>query len=168
VASPSANVRFCTTNSGWSWSLQCEVVQPCASSQVFMYKMRRWPPPLSVTRPPPSSTTCRLAALRTFAVRVMVITTGSGPQENVMIPPAATAATTASEVQLAGVPSPTLRVGRLVSTGCACAGTGAVPAGLPVDSPAGAPPAVSPGAVGALGCGAGPSPTSPLGTASAE
>src|SRR5690606_20029543 len=36
VASPSAKVRFCTVSRGWSWSWQCEVVQPCAGSQVFM------------------------------------------------------------------------------------------------------------------------------------
>lgn len=42
--------------------------------------------------------------------------TGLGPQEKVMTPPAATALTTASEVQLSGVPVPTTRVGSLVST----------------------------------------------------
>jgi hypothetical protein len=36
----------------------------------------------------------------------MVIVTGFGPQLNVMTPPAATAATTAAGVQLAGVPEP--------------------------------------------------------------
>ena len=45
--------------------------------------------------------------LATVAVAVMVIVTGSGPQLNVMTPPAATAVTTAADVQLAGVPSPT-------------------------------------------------------------
>jgi hypothetical protein len=36
VESPSTNVRFCTVSCGVSWSWQCEVVQPCALSQVFM------------------------------------------------------------------------------------------------------------------------------------
>ncbi|GIH97014.1 hypothetical protein Psi01_76440 [Planobispora siamensis] len=48
-----------------------------------------------------------------------------------MTPPAATARTTAREVQLAGVPSPTTRVGREVSTGRASAGTAARPRGFP-------------------------------------
>jgi hypothetical protein len=61
----------------------------------------------------------------------MVITTGSGPQENVMTPPAATAATTAADVQLPGVPLPTVRVGCEVSTAPASAGTAACPAGFP-------------------------------------
>src|SRR5687768_11643286 len=93
--------------------------------------MRRFPPPLRVTRPPPSRTTLALAVLRILAVVAIVITTGSGPQENVMMPPFATAATTAAEVQLAGVPSPIVRVGRLVSTARASAGTVACPFGLP-------------------------------------
>jgi hypothetical protein len=92
--------------------------------------MRRFPPPLSVTRPPPSRTTCELA-LRTFAVAAIVIVTGAAPQSNVMIPPLATALTTAAEVQLAGVPVPTVRVGWLVSTARAAAGTAACPARLP-------------------------------------
>lgn len=92
--------------------------------------MRRLPAPLSVTRPPPSSTTCELV-FRTFAVLAMVIVTGFGPQSNVMIPPAATAFTTAAEVQLAAVPLPTVRVGLLVSTALAAAGTDAFPSGLP-------------------------------------
>jgi len=41
-----------------------------------------------------------------LAVAVMVIVTGSGPQANVITPPAATAPTTAWDVQLAAVPSP--------------------------------------------------------------
>jgi hypothetical protein len=69
--------------------------------------------------------------LRTFAVAFMVMVTGAGPQENVMIPPAATAETTAAEVQLAGVPLPTTRLGCVVSTARAAAGTGAWPLGLP-------------------------------------
>lgn len=45
--------------------------------------------------------------LTTFAVRVMRMTTGRGPQLNVTTPPFATAATTRADVQLAGVPLPT-------------------------------------------------------------
>jgi hypothetical protein len=70
-------------------------------------------------------------ALRTFAVAFIAMVTGAGPQENVMMPPAATAATTAAEVQLAGVPLPTTRVGWEVSTAFASAGTVAWPFGLP-------------------------------------
>ncbi|WP_433828951.1 hypothetical protein ACQP2E_06520 [Actinoplanes sp. CA-015351] len=61
----------------------------------------------------------------------IVIVTGFGPQSNVTIPPAATAFTTAAEVQLAAVPLPTVRVGLLVSTALAAAGTVAFPSGLP-------------------------------------
>jgi hypothetical protein len=61
----------------------------------------------------------------------MAIVTGSGPQLKVMMPPAATALTTAAEVQLAGVPVPILRVGWLVSTALAAAGMLAWPFGLP-------------------------------------
>src|SRR3954463_4544782 len=92
--------------------------------------MRRLPAPLSVTRPPPARTTW-LFLLRTLAVALMVIVTGFGPQLKVMMPPAATALTTAAEVQLAAVPVPTVRVGWLVSTGRAAAGTVACPFGLP-------------------------------------
>src|SRR6478752_7551067 len=91
--------------------------------------MRRWPPPLRVTLPPPARTTSGLAMLWTFAVSVIVIVTGLGPQLKVMMPPRATADTTASEVQLAGVPLPMTRVGCEVSA--APAGTTAVPSGLP-------------------------------------
>src|SRR6266567_3089816 len=114
---------------GYSWFWQCEVVQPWAWSHVFIYRMRRLPPPLSVTFPPPSSTT-RVAALRTFAVAAIVMTIGFGPQEKVITPPAATAATTAAEVQLAAVPPPTTRVGWEVSTARPSAGTAACPFGL--------------------------------------
>jgi hypothetical protein len=48
-----------------------------------------------------------------------------------MIPPFATARTTAAEVQLAAVPLPMTVVARRVSTARAAAGTGALPAGLP-------------------------------------
>ncbi|GAA4974642.1 hypothetical protein GCM10025331_81230 [Actinoplanes utahensis] len=61
----------------------------------------------------------------------MAIVTGDGPQSKVMTPPAATAFTTAAEVQLAGVPSPIVRSGRLVSTALAAAGTAARPDALP-------------------------------------
>src|SRR6266536_450737 len=93
--------------------------------------MRRCPPPLRVTFPPPSSTIRGPLRLRTFAVAVNVMVTGSGPHAKVMMPPAATARTTRSEVQLCGVPSPMIRVGWLVSTACASAGTAARPSGLP-------------------------------------
>ncbi|GAA0409483.1 hypothetical protein GCM10009541_60770 [Micromonospora gifhornensis] len=43
------------------------------------------------------------------------------------MPPAATARTTAAEVQLAGVPVPTVRVGREVSTARPAAGTATAP-----------------------------------------
>src|SRR3954447_3456075 len=92
--------------------------------------IRRLPPPLSVTRPPPSSTT-GVVRLCTLAVALIVIVTGAGPQSKVMMPPAATAFTTADEVQLAAVPFPIVRVGWLVSTARAAAGIEACPAGLP-------------------------------------
>ena len=91
--------------------------------------MRRWPAPLRVTLPPPSSTTTG-EVLTTLAVWVITIVTGSGPQSNVITPPAATAATTASEVQLAGVPVPMTRSGFAVLTGSASGGSGPPP-GLP-------------------------------------
>src|SRR5580765_2073398 len=96
--------------------------------------MRRFPPPLSVTRPPPSSTTRRLV-LTTFAVRLIVILTGSGPHRNAMTPPFAPARTTARDVQLRGVPVPTQRSGRDVSTAHAFPGTAA---GTAVPSTSGA------------------------------
>ena len=96
--------------------------------------MRRCPWPLSVTLPPPSSTIFGPLALRTFAVAAILIVTGAGPQLNVMTPPAATAFTTAAEVQLAGVPVPMVRVGFEVSTARASAGTVALPFGLPAAS----------------------------------
>src|SRR4051812_5377624 len=92
--------------------------------------MRRLPAPLSVTRPRPSRTT-RLEGFTTFAVAVMVIVTGLLPQLKRIVPPLATAETTAAEVQLAGVPRPTTRFGWEVSTARASAGTAACPAGLP-------------------------------------
>src|SRR5262245_10899823 len=93
--------------------------------------MRRWPPPLRVTLPPPSSTISGPVSLRILAVAVSVMVIGFGPQSKVMIPPAATAATTAPEVQLAGLPSPMTRSGCDVSTARASAGTPAPPPGLP-------------------------------------
>jgi hypothetical protein len=74
--------------------------------------------------------------LRTFAVAVMAIVTGAGPHEKVITPPAATAATTAAEVQLAAVPAPTTVVGCEVSTGRPSAGIAAWPFGLPADGSA--------------------------------
>ncbi|GAA1418084.1 hypothetical protein GCM10009662_70960 [Catellatospora coxensis] len=73
-----------------------------------------------------------------------------------MIPPAATAATTAFEVQLAGVPSPIFRVGREVSTAFASAGTAARPFGLPTTTWAGAGDGGA--ALGADDDGAAPAP----------
>ena len=67
--------------------------------------------------------TTRLLVLTTLAVCLSTIVTGSGPQRNRMIPPLATARTTAREVQLAGVPSPTQRSGSEVSTARASFGT---------------------------------------------
>jgi hypothetical protein len=93
--------------------------------------MRRLPAPLSVTLPPPSSTIRGPCAFRTLAMAVMVIVTGAGPQLNVMMPPAATALTTAAEVQLAGLPEPMTWSGWLVSTARASAGTDAWPFALP-------------------------------------
>ena len=57
------------------------------------------------------------------AVAVMVIVTGLGPQLNVMIPPLATARTTAREVQLAAVPRPITQVGWAVLTARPAGGT---------------------------------------------
>jgi hypothetical protein len=64
-------------------------------------------------------------------VASIVIVTGRGPQLKVITPPAATAATTACEVQLAGVPSPMTWSGWLVLTGRPAGGTNAWPAGFP-------------------------------------
>jgi hypothetical protein len=79
----------------------------------------------------------------------MVMVTGAGPQSKVITPPAATAATTAADVQPAGVPLPTTRSGLRVSTARASAGTDASPAGLPGLGSAF-------GFFGALGVGLGP------------
>src|SRR4051794_16572042 len=87
--------------------------------------MRRLPPPDRVTRPPPSRTTWWLV-FTTFAVRCIAITTGFGPQSNVVTPPFATARTTFCDVQLAGVPSPMTWSGWDVFAARARAGTGTV------------------------------------------
>ena len=52
-----------------------------------MYRIRRRPSPLSVTRPPPSSTTRRLV-FDTLAVAFIRISTGLAPHENRITPPA--------------------------------------------------------------------------------
>ncbi|WP_433236042.1 hypothetical protein [Actinomadura nitritigenes] len=67
----------------------------------------------------------RPTLLRILAVAFIAIVTGAGPQSKAMIPPLATAATTAAEVQPRGPPCPTTRVGCEVSTGRAAAGTAA-------------------------------------------
>ncbi len=91
-------------------------------AQVSENRIRRSPPPLNVTRPPPSSTT-RLLVFGTQAVLFIRIVTGLLPQLNVMIPPAATARITAAEVQFAGVPSPITWLGWLVLTAWPAGGT---------------------------------------------
>jgi hypothetical protein len=85
-------------------------------------------------------------------VACIVIVTGRGPQLKVITPPAATAATTACEVQLAGVPSPMTWSGWLVLTGRPAAGTNAWPAGFPA---AGSRTGVGDGLGLGLGLGAG-------------
>jgi len=62
-----------------------------------------------VTNPPPSRTISR-RELRTLAVARIRIVTGLRPHENLILPPARTAATTAEEVQLRAVPRPITRV----------------------------------------------------------
>ena len=94
-----------------------------------MYRIWCLPPPLSVTRLPPSRTT-RWLVFTTFAVAFIVIVTGFGPQLKVITPPLATALTTAAEVQLAGVPLPMTRFGWLVFTARPRGGN-AWPFGLP-------------------------------------
>src|SRR6202034_4271749 len=126
---------------GHCCSQQSLVAYACAGSQVFMYRIRILPPPLSVTFPPPSSTTWWLV-FTTLAVAVIVIVTGLGPQSKVMMPPSATACTTAADVHPEGEPSPITRSGWLVSTGRPAAGTAACPSGLPAASAL--PPEVAP------------------------
>src|SRR6218665_1686 len=133
----STNVRFWSVSRGWSWFWQWEVVHPCALSQVFMYRMRCLPAPLSVTRPLPSMTISGPLSLKIFAVLSSVRVTGSGPQSNVMTPPRATASTKAALVQLAGVPVPTTVVGLEMSARPASTGTAHVASafGLPAGGP---------------------------------
>ena len=64
----------------------------------------------------------------TFAVALILIVTGLGPQENRMIPPARTAATTSAEVQLAAVPCPTTWLGWDVCSARPAAGMAATAA----------------------------------------
>ena len=89
------------------------------------------PPPLRMTLPPPSMTIFGLLSLNTLAGLARMMVAGSGPQLNVMIPPAATAAMNASGVQLSCVPVPTTVVGLDTSSSCASLGIGHVPSGLP-------------------------------------
>jgi uncharacterized protein len=65
-----------------------------------------------------------------LAVPFIRIVTGFGPHENLMMPPARTAAITAADVQLAAVPLPMMRVGCAVFTARAGLGTGTVSAPL--------------------------------------
>src|SRR5690242_17064299 len=97
--------------------------------------MRVVPPPLSVTLPPPSITMSGPVSLKILAGRSSVIVTGSGPQSNVITPPAATAAMTASPVQLAAVPSPTTVRGLATSASAPAGGTAHIPSGLPAGGP---------------------------------
>src|ERR1700679_4080831 len=114
---------FCTTSCGHCCSQQLPVVHFCALSQVFMYRIRILARPLSVTLPPPSSTT-RWLVFTTLAVAVILIVTGFGPQSKVMTPPSATALTTPADVRPAGVPRPITWFGWLVLTARAAVGTG--------------------------------------------
>src|SRR5688572_26148777 len=100
-----------------------------------MYKMRVWPPPLRVTRPPPSMTTCSLASLYTFAASSSVMVTGFGPQSKVMTPPSATASMKAWAVQLSGVPLPITWSGSVTLSSPASLGTEHSPSGLPAGGP---------------------------------
>src|SRR3954469_24331497 len=105
--------------------------------------MRFFPPPLSVILPPPSMTTGPVS-LNTFAVAATTIVAGAAPQSNVMAPPFATAATNASDVQLAAVPSPMTVFALVMLSACASAGTApfssAVSAGGPAAESVGGPP----------------------------
>src|SRR5438046_1596990 len=70
-------------------------------------------------------------SLKTLAVEVSTMVVGSGPQSKVITPPAATAATKASPVQLAGVPVPITVVGLETSSAWASGGIGSWPSGFP-------------------------------------
>jgi len=72
-------------------------------------------PPSSVTVLPPSMTVLRSFGIASVAVTLIVA--GSLPQLKVMTPPFATAALSASNVQLAAVPLPTTVVGLDTSAG---------------------------------------------------
>src|SRR5215831_3707916 len=123
--------------------------------------MRRFPPPDSVTLPPPSMTMSGPVVLRILAVAVSVIVTGAGPQSKAMTPPAATALTTAADVQLAAVPVPTTWSGCELSAARAAAG---MPPSLPV--PAGTPGVGGAGGAGGAGgslCAVGPGAADPPG-----
>src|SRR3954470_11081794 len=91
--------------------------------------MRRFPSPLSVTLPRPSSTTRRLV-LTTLAVSFITILALPRPQRKRMTPPLATARTTARDVQLRAVPWPTQRSGCEVLTARASGGTGTAAAAV--------------------------------------
>src|SRR5215470_15220647 len=132
-SNPSSKVMFCTTICGFGWLTQS--LADHWPAQVSENRIRRWPPPLSVTRPPPSSTT-RCLVLGTRAVAVITIVTGLLPQSNLMIPPLKTVRTTAADVQLAGLPSPITWFGWLVLTALPAGGTGKCPCGLPKPVPA--------------------------------
>src|SRR5215213_6507235 len=97
--------------------------------------------------------TTRRLVFTTFAVRRIVITTGSDPQANVITPPFATARTTFFEVQLAGVPLPITRSGWLVSTARAAFGTGTcfTPRTTPRSAVRSALAAVTPGCARGVG-----------------
>src|ERR1017187_7332020 len=97
--------------------------------------MRVVPPPLSVTLLPPSITSLVPLLLKTFAVLVRTMVTGSGPQLKVMMPPFATAFTNASPVQVWGSPVPMTVVGDDTSSACPSAGMTAWPSGEPAGGP---------------------------------
>src|SRR5882672_877710 len=98
--------------------------------------MRTFPPPLRVTLLPPSMTSLVPLSLKTFAVDVRTIVTGSGPQLKVMTPPFATAATNASPVQLDAVPVPITVVGDDTSSGWPSGGIVACASAQPAGGPA--------------------------------
>src|SRR3954447_1665486 len=92
--------------------------------------MRFVPPPERVTVPPPSSTSFAVLLL-ILRVWLSVIVTGFAPQLKVTTPPAATAETTAAEVQLAAGPLPTTWSGWLTSSRPMPDGTATVPEVVP-------------------------------------
>ena len=95
--------------------------------------MRELPPPLSVTRPLPSSTVSFVNVIG--AVTVIVI--GAAPQLNTIVPPPVAACCSAAAVQLAGVPSPTVAVGAetSASAGRLQIATGVAASVVPPSSP---------------------------------